>query len=194
MPRPRSRHFSLLGVVIVLALAVESYGGVLNAKGLNNSIAYNLFNILESLLFLLIVHAIQPRLKVLLIVAAGMIAAAYFLDLSKGRSSPTLLHDAIVFAAMLQAIFCMAVLWHLAQSTQAPLVRVPEFWLFLGLLIYFAGIVPVIGFQRFIYLRDWPTASRLYKIVPALCITRYLLAAYACNIAGRRSGMPGVDR
>lgn len=186
MPRPRAQHFNLLGVLIILAFAMELYGGITNAEGRNNSIAYNLFNLIEAYFVLLIVHAIMPKWKVLLAALALVITAAYTTDLALDNWRPVkLLNDAIIFSAMILAGVSMALLWHLAQTSALSLVRVPAFWLFLGFLIYFAGIVPVIGLQRFVYLADWPTASKLYKIVPALCIIRYLLAAYSCRLAGK---------
>lgn len=186
LPRPRARQFNLLGVLIVLAMVVEVYGGITNGQGLNNTNGYNLFNFAEAYIVLLIVHAIVPKWRILLSLLALVITAAYVADLALDNWRPVeLLHDAIIFSALILAGLSMALLWHLAQTSVLPLVRVPEFWLFLGFLIYFAGIVPVIGFQRFVYTADWPTASKLYKIVPALCIIRYLLAAYSCRLAGK---------
>lgn len=184
--RPRPLLFNLLAVLIVLAIGVELYGGFVNAQGLNNTIGYNVFNLLEAYLVLLIAHSIKPAWKGLLAILAMVITAAFITNL-RINDPGTLLHDAIIFSAMIQAAVCMALLWHLAQTSELPLVRVPEFWLLLGFLIYFAGLVPVIGLQRFVYAQDWPTASKLYKIVPGLCVIRYLLAAYSCRLATKAS-------
>jgi hypothetical protein len=182
MRLPRPIAFRPLGILFVLAMITEFVGGYSNTKLLNNTDLYNAFNFLEGMLVLLILYRLLPGWHKGILAAAFVVPVLY-ITVYVLQEEKTLLYEAIIVSSVMLVVLIMAALWQLAEYSELPLQKLPAFWLLLGFLIYFAGIVPIIGLHHFIYYQNWPVASKLYKIVPALCIIRYLLAAYACRLA-----------
>jgi len=181
---PRIRLFRLLGLLTALAFAVELYGYLSAMPRQTNVLVYNAFVLAEFLLVLAMVHAQQPAWnKVLLLVAgfglAGFVVNARFVDWRHD-----MLFEAIVLFAFLLAIVLGALLWRMANTSAVALLRVPAFWLFTGMLLYFIALPPVMGLARYLRKQDLELASTLWTIMPVLCTARYLLTAYACWLLG----------
>ncbi len=185
IPRPLPAPYDVLGSLIILAATTEFWGGYLNHRHINNTALYNAFTFVEALLVLWILSGIMPKWRQAMLLSSGLIIIIYSIGYAL-LDQTSLMHGPILFNSIAFVILLMTLLWQLAQDSRIALYRAPAFWLCLGFLIYFAGIVPVISLHRFIYYQDWPTASKLYKIVPVLCAIRYLLAAYACRLVRER--------
>jgi hypothetical protein len=84
-------------------------------------------------------------------------------------------------------------MWHLARTSSVALHHVPVFWLFMGLLLFYGGLIPAFAMIRFVFRTDQSMADLLWTIPPILTSLRYLLAAYACVLLVRegRSGYHG---
>ena len=182
--RPRPRLFRLGGALIALAFLIELIGYVTKIQQEINAPFYNAFIVLEFLLVLAMAHAQQPDWgKVLLLVAAvglaGFVVNARFVDWQHD-----MLFEAIVLFAFLLAIVLGALLWRMANTSTIALLRLPAFWLFTGMLLYFTALPPVIGLARYLRKQDLELAGTLWTIMPVLCTVRYLLAAYACWLLG----------
>ena len=102
-----------------------------------------------------------------------------------------LLIEGALLIALVLSFTLMATLWDLANTSERRLGNVPEFWLFMGLLLYFGGMMPVVGLVKFIFDEDPAVAKRLWMILPVLCTLRYALTAYACHLA--RPGTTAAD-
>lgn len=181
----RTPLFRLLGLLIGLALFTETAGILLRQSGFGNDLLYNLFALAEMLILLAMAHELHPEWRAWLAAAAGAGVAAMALCWFWHRGSGFLLTEGIVAIALLLTAVCLAVLWSLAQNSRESLVKVPEFWLFMGLLIYFGGMPPLMGVVRHIYETDHQLARQLYGIIPTICIIRYLFTAVACGMAAR---------
>jgi hypothetical protein len=185
IPRPRGRVFGLLGALIALALATEVAALVLRCMHHGNTTLYNGFAVAEMVLGLALVRALRPAWTARLLVVAVTGLAIFAADWAMRDRTGFMLTEGIVGIAVLLCGCCLAVLWDLAQVSSRALQRVPEFWLFMGLLVYFGGIPPMIGMMRYLYSGDPETARRFYAVIPALCVVRYLLTALACGMVAR---------
>lgn len=177
--RPRPRLFRLGGALIALAFLVELVGYVTKLLQEVNAPYYNSFILLEFLLVLAMAQAQQPAWgKALLLVAVlgltGYLVNARFVDWMRD-----VLFEAIVLFAFLLALVLGWLLWRMANTSADPLHRIPAFWLFTGMLLYFIALPPVMGLARYLRKQDLELASTLWTIMPVLCTVRYLLAAYA---------------
>ena len=182
---PRPLLYRLLGLLVVLALFTEVTGGIMRQLFLGNDVLYNVFALTELLLVLGMAYALHPAWKAWLAAAGGAGVAAMGLCLWGHTGTGFLLTEGIVTIALLLTAVCLAVLWRLAQESRESLVKVPEFWLFMGMLFYFGGMPPLMGVVRHIYDSDPQLARQLYSIIPMLCIVRYLLTAVACHMAAK---------
>lgn len=190
VPRGRWRLSGVLALSIALALMVEVTGLGLVRSGSTNNVLYNTAATLEFLLLLRVVHLFRPRWRTSLLVAAMLGVLAMGICAMLYNASAFLLIEGILILAVILCITLMAALWSLANTSEERLHHVPEFWLFMGLLIYFGGMIPVIGMIRFVFQQDQQLAARLYVIMPYLCIARYAFTAWACLLARRTTNGP----
>jgi hypothetical protein len=188
MPRPRPPVMQRAGWLFWAALLLETVGFLSRIWGWNNNTGYNLFQPMEFVLVLLLVRTAEPSLHrwVLCLGTVGLGAFAWSIHAQGGLE--LLSANAILVFCALLTIVLVRLLFLMARKSTVPLQRMPTFWLFLGCLLYFAGLVPVIGGVRLIYDRDPALAAALWMVVPVLAILRYVLATWACLIARMRTG------
>jgi len=175
---------------ISLGLATEVLARLVNHMATLNSIVYNLFLPLEFLLLLWLVNRFRPRWRNSLVAAAVlgclvMLVVGFLQD-----PMQFILVEPILLISAIMTIVLMAALWSLANTSEEPLQKVPEFWLFMGLLIYFGGMVPCVGMIRFVFRQDADLAARLVLVLPLLCIARYAFTTAACLMQARRTRPP----
>ncbi len=182
IPGPRSNFLKGLGVLIMVALLVEIYGGITNRLSINNNLVYGLFGQLEALLVLWLIGTLRPSWKRWLLLCGMLFIGSYIINVIVRGTIHGLMIETVLLNALVLSILLICVLLWLAQQASVPLYRLPGFWIMLGLLIYFAGIAPTIGGYEMIF-RDPAIGHYVYHVVQVLCIIRYLLAAYGCHLA-----------
>lgn len=185
IPVPRPRLYRLLFIMIVVDFIVEVAGSITTYFDRNNTAMYNFAFTTQFLVVLLMIRAEKPgwtrRLAMLAAVGLGAMGANLWVN---GSLSFLLTEGMLVIGVML-SVALLALLWDLANTSDTPLQHVPEFWLNMGLLVYFGGMAPMVGLLRFIYMADPQLANRLWNILPMLAITCYLLIFQACRLRGR---------
>ena len=190
IPRPKGSVLNLLGVVILLALPLEIYGYFSNMREVNNSPVYNFFGLVESLLILAMMRALRPQWTSWFLIGAMIIAASFILDLLAIPAMDFLFFEMVLVISLVLSVASMAMLWSMAQECDVALLRQPMFVLVMGHLVYFAGMVPIMGMFFFIYQQDQFLAADIFRIVPALCVVRYLFSAYACRLQAHQRNIP----
>lgn len=186
LQRDQWRLSGVLRISIAAALVVELIGWAMVGMKVKNSLPYNLFMAVEFVLLLRLVGLFAPDWrKVLLMLAIAGLGA---LGVNALYHHPTtfLLVEAVILLSLMLSVVLLFALWRLANTSELPLGSTSEFWLFMGLLIYFGGMMPVMGLVRFVFEQDQALAARLYLIIPYLCIVRYALTAVACLVQHRR--------
>ena len=177
----------VLTLSVTLALLTELAGMLLVYLGHTNNLLYNLVVTVEFLLLMWLMDRNRPAWRGWWMTGAGFGLSAMVAVACVHDPTEFLLIEGVLCFSILLSIALVTSLWHLARTSDVALYRVPEFWLFMGMLIYFGGMVPVIGMIRFVFRMDADLAARLYMIVPWLCIVRYLATAFACMLQVRRS-------
>lgn len=187
---PRGPFFGRLLGLLALACGVELWGGVSSSMGIPNVIVYNLYAAVEFVLLMDLVRLLRPRWRtgLLAVTAAGLGALVY----SAAMTGPTrhLAVEGLLVIGVLSSGVFLCLLVDLARTAAIPLWRVPAFWLFTGALLYFGGIIPVLGAWRSMGRLDKELANAMYGIVVTLAIARYLLAAAACWLEHRNRNSP----
>lgn len=187
IPPPRRPVFVRLGALLHAVLVLEAYGLWASIQCINTSPYYNAYQVLELALVLAMSWDVLPRGRGWYATAAlaGMLAFALGIHFHGGLDF--LLVESVLALAGIQAIVCVRVLWHLADQGSEPLLHMPAFWLFMGLLVYFGGVVPAVGTARWLNAHDPNTGFALWALVQWLAITRYALTCVACAKEARRS-------
>jgi len=186
--RVPAEHWALrivLKYLVGMGLAVEVIGNFLAHLDENNSSLYNAFIPIEFVLVLAVLQRIRPEWNKAwaLSLAVGMMGIGYCYY--KGLGTGFVVTEAALVISVVLSIGIMAVLWSLANSSTRSLVKLPEFWLLVGFLLYFGGMVPLIASIRFLFEMDKVLAGKLWLIAPYLCIVRYAFTAYAAILARR---------
>lgn len=186
VPRPRSTLFRWLGVLLFEAAVVELSARLLLIAGRTNVLLYFVGSTVEFLLVLRIIQAHRPAWRPWLLITAVLGLVPVLWAILYEDPHVFLPQKAILTEALLVVIVLLATLWDLASRSEERLQRVPAFWLFLGLLIYFGGLVPVVAIIRYVFTGNPELAVRFYMLIPVLTTLRYLLTAVACRLEALR--------
>ena len=183
IPVPRRPAFRVVGLLVGGGLLMEITGAALASRSVNNTALYNGYALVDCLIALWICYLMVPARIILVGIGAALVVGAMVWDFFDQGADPHLFLDrGIVLSAVVLTLVLMAILWNLAQTSAVPLHQVPGFWLFMGLLIYFGCMSPILTIIDRVYAQDHALAQRLYQIMPLLGITRYALTAFACKL------------
>lgn len=177
--------FVRAGWLFIVAMALELGGCITRFYCWNNTPVYNAFQLYEFLLMLMLIVTTEPTLRP----TAGKLglfgSVAFIAILWQQGTWSLLMTDAILLFSASLSILLMRVLYLQAKHSDEAIHRLPAFWLFMGSLVYFGGLVPTIGGIRLLYGIDPVQAAQLWFVVPILAIVRYALTAWACYLVGR---------
>lgn len=186
VPRSTWRVHDLLHITTALALVLEVVGLAMMKSGYGTIVLYNIFQPLEFILIMGMIAYSRPERRRGIAVGALIGMTAWVWCWSDSGSLDFLLIEGALVMALVLSFTLMNTLWHMANTSALPLAQVPEFWLFLGILVYFGGLMPVVGMIRFVFDEDPKLAGRLWMILPVLCAIRYSLTTLACHVAARK--------
>lgn len=187
IPRPRKLQFTLFGALAIIASVTELTGFILTLAGRLTYYFYNAYALVELLFVMGIAARVDRGLERLALGVSVAGAAGLAVNAWVDGSCGPALFEGILLASVLQALVLLVLLWRMAMSSDRPLHRVPEFWLFMGLLVYFGGMAPFFALIRFVYANDPVVANVLWTLMPFLCIIRYAMGAWSCVLEQRRT-------
>ncbi len=172
LPSPLRRAQAVAVVLLMLALAVEVTGSLMRSRGTNQWI-YNIYIPLDFLLLaLLATPSFKPRLRRMLTVTSAVLCAGA-LTIAFTDPGRIFINDIFLFGALLSVLLLTVSLFTHATKSDGPLFREPFFWLMMGQLVYFGGMLPYNGLLNYLMVRDAPLAERLSFINPLLATVRY---------------------
>ncbi len=187
IPWPRGPTYDLLAITTLAALSLELYGIITRHFQGNNAFVYSLAGLLDMLLVTVMVWTVRTKWTALLVVAALVMIGVFIGNIQVAGSIDFLLTESIVTNALILSILLLTLLWSMAQTSEKALQKAPDFWLFMGALVYFGSLIPVVGVVHLVFSRDQHLAANLFNMIPGLSILRYLLAALACQIMVRQA-------
>jgi len=186
VPGWRSSPYRWVLPPLAVGALLETAGTWTSQLGITNTVLYNLYLPFEFMMLLLLIQLLHPEWRTRVRVALVLGLAAWATSWWMNEPMAFLLTDAIMELALLLTIALLGTLWRLADSTEQPLQREPLFWLFLGLLVYFGGLFPIIGPLKYFEATSPILSFNLYLIINVLAVLRYLLTGVACLLERRR--------
>lgn len=178
--------YDLLGVLLWVALAVESFSLVALHLSLKNVAVYNTKVIVDLLLIIGIVAAGSPRHTRPLAVLSAVGLSAMCLSFAARGTVDVLWLEGILVVGLLVAGLCLWMLWRTADQAVGALRQEPQLWLFLGLLVYHTGMLPLVGLLDVINTEHPTLLNNLYVLVQLLATVQYLMIAKACTVENAR--------
>jgi hypothetical protein len=192
IPHRTGTLYAPLAWLLGLALLVESVGTWMSYHGRNNGFIYNFYMLLEYSMLLWIIWRYRPAWRAPLQLAWLIGSGTWLGNLLLRGDMAFFFTATYVVMCFLLAGCCLLLLWHLADRSTRPLHQVPEFWLFLGLMLYTGAMAPLIGPLEQLY-GTYPDLTRnLYVIISVLGYQRYVLAAVACMLVRREQIRWGI--
>ncbi len=188
---PKPFVFRVVALITAMALVVESVGYLLTFVHVRNVVLYNSFTLIEFLLVLTLVLHERRAWRNYLIVAAVVGCAAMAWNATLTPFDGRLFVEGIVTLSLIAALAIGALLWTMAMRSEVALHRVPAFWLYMGLLLYFSALPPVVTLASVISKKDPALSLMLWTIMPVLSILRYLLTAYANRLQAKAPAIHG---
>lgn len=189
----RRRRFGprsfLLGAQLAIATAVESRALYLSAHHIPNLWLYDLYVPVEFVLLLGYVAGRLPQRWQRSMVGPTLLlmAVAYGADL-KMRYPGGFVSGAFICGSLILVAALLVLLYDLALRVDRALVHQPLFWTFLGLVLFFSGMVPVLGLLNQLNDEDAGLMKTLFLANHVLFALRYGALVIACAIADSRSG------
>lgn len=189
----RRRRFGprsfLLGAQLAIATAVESRALFLSAHHIPNLWLYDLYVPAEFVLLLGYVAGRLPQRwqRSLVWPTLLLMAVAYGVDL-KMRYPGGFVSGAFICGSLVLVAALLVLLYDLALRVDRALVHQPLFWTFLGLVLFFSGMVPVLGLLNQLNDEDAGLMKTLFHANHVLFALRYGALVIACAIADPRSG------
>jgi ABC-type long-subunit fatty acid transport system fused permease/ATPase subunit len=172
-----------LGLQLAVALVDESYASMLNVRVLPNLWWYDLYVPVEFGLLLGYTHGHlkQRWQRAAVWPAAVLLAVAYAIDLHS--TYPTgFVSRAYILGSLVITAALLALLYDLALRTDRALHAQPLFWAFLGMVLFFAGMVPLLGLWNQLTSESPRLAHELYTANHVLFLLRYGGVIVACAI------------
>lgn len=130
---------------LLIVLITESYGAYLRLNGIFNSYVYNIFMPIYLYTFLLILlHMLRARklLQYRYLFLSGIVLFYVFVFYRFGISK--LLSEILVTSNFVFSILCLIYLYRLMRdSLSINILRLPEFWIVVGILMYSFGSITV---------------------------------------------------
>lgn len=188
IPGPRGPVYGPLVVMLGIESVVECVGAYTSLNGIRNNPMFNAYVLVEFVLLLWLVFRLRPHWRTALGAALVLGVGAWALSFGRRGNAHFMFTDAIMVMSLLLAVFFLVLLWQLAESSDEPLTRRSHFWLFLGLVIYFGALFPIIGPLEYLW-DSYPALTRnLYIIITVLAITRHVLTGVAAVMERRHRG------
>lgn len=180
-PAHARRQYWPLGAQVSLAMTTEllAWSGLVGTN--SNHVLYNGYLALEPCLMVLTAGRSEWFWKgkvtwLVLVLALSLVPWA--LDVFWRYGWFDLATDAVVAQGFIFAAVFTVLLVRMGLLTERVLARVPEFWLYVSLVIYFGCLAPFFGLFHVMLTRDVDLASRLYAIVESLFVLRYAGTAF----------------
>lgn len=185
VPRPRGAFYTRLLALTVVEWAVELTGAVTAHLGVRNVLLYDLYIAVEFTMLMDLVRLLRPGWTVVLRIALaiGLLTVAY--GTWQNGWSGFAWEGIFTIGVLCSAVF-LWLLVDLARTSTEPLWRLPVFWLFTGLLLYFSGIVPFIGAAKILHTLDRQQYRTMHLIVTALAMVRFVCTALSCHMERQR--------
>ena len=186
------RRILPLTIVLTLTLAVELTADALYKRGIDFTWLYHLFNICEYALvcwyFLPAIGSMSIRKIVLWSVPAFALAAIsisfFFYDFAAFPGININIEGLLLF------VLCIYILFTLEPNDDTMIYQLPDFWICIGVLIYFGGTFFYNGIYTNLVTMDEQRAYELFAIInQPLNIALYssIITGLLCLILKKRS-------
>ncbi len=156
--------------------------------GIHNIWLYNFYTPIEiTLLLLLAYDGLKIRWERASILCwLAVVWCIFFMRIAERLRAEEFVSATFMAGAFGITVAFVYLLFQLAQNSDEALVHQPRFWLYLGVVLYFGGLIPLYGLLNKMISINIPDTDRLYDINDVLCLTRYGMVIGACVLAMRK--------
>ncbi len=180
-PRPLSLPQRLFGALLIVGLLTEI---LMRLKGLfafRLGFFSTIHNLLELVLVVQLVKAQLPQLRRWAHVLGGIGFLLFLIAVGRQEDLTLSVTQGSMFTGVVLSILMVRALWEHLETREGDLWGHPEFWIYLGYLLYFVTRVPIMGSVMYIWER-YPELSRsMYMMFQFVLVVRNVLFVVACR-------------
>jgi len=183
-------------VVIAVMVYVASYAITTYQRSLkipeNNQWLFNVYVLLEAVLLMTAAWIFFRERKLAWLIAVGfLIFLLAFLYQVYDSGFFQFVNYALVTEGILIVVFYLIILYIRFTSPGYIWYRSPEFWLCIGVTIYFAGIVPFYSMLKYLYTHHQKLSGILFHLInDVLGNVRYLCIALSFFLFFKQASAP----
>lgn len=186
----RKKHTLYLKIFpffLLLILLVELGGQLLQEKGLNNTLLFNLFSVIEFFFFTYFFREVipNPRIKKIITTISYLLPLLCLADIFLIQG-PHIFHTyTYIIGCLVMVGLGITYFYHLFNSTErVDLLHEPAFWISIGIIFFFICSVSVVGSFNYISILPKLIRVNLQKILLLVNTFFYLIfiIAFLCQI------------
>ncbi|HEY0978475.1 MAG TPA: hypothetical protein VGE21_13465 [Flavobacteriales bacterium] len=174
--RERRDWTSWLGAQLLLAILVQISAELYLLGHGNNHALFNVYVPMEFGLLLAMsytfMHSRRERMVVLC--AAWPFALAYLWELLHYGTFDRFVSTSFICGGFTLVAIYAYLLVRAVDRSSRPLSRTPVFWVFAGMVVYFAASAPIVGLLHYLNGLDKEVAASLFVINQVLAMVRYV--------------------
>jgi hypothetical protein len=181
MERPLNVPQRIIGAVMIIGLFTE------NVMMLNGFFSFRLgffgtiHNLLELVLVVALVKAQLPQLRHWANVLGGIGLLLFGISILRQDDLTLSVTMGAMYTGVVMSILMVRALWEHLETREGDLWSHPEFWIYLGYLLYFVTRVPIMGSMMYIWER-YPELSRsMFMMFQGVLVLRNILFVVACR-------------
>lgn len=187
-PKTRITGSRFLLAQLLLALLTEALCGIMMMRSIPNLVCYDVAIVLEFLLLMAYACAQSSlsRFRSIIAIAAVVVLGAALVECVSAIPQSEFMGTTYMIGSLFTVSAFSFLLLQLAMATEERIVRIPEFWIWLSLVVFFGGSLPITGLLNVLNHGDHSLASALYVINDILFGLRYLMLFYAFRVMAAR--------
>jgi hypothetical protein len=185
--RRLSIWYKLIYFQMILAAVCETYGSYLARQYKHNAWVFNAYYLPELVLIALAGSGLAfKKINKIVLVFLLLGLAVWGLNLHYKGIMITA-NWAVLYNSLLIVILFIVVLYNASFNNQSTLIRHPDLWLSIGIILYFALNLPLFGMLNYLVNENMKLAEQLFLISDVTGVIRYLLIGVGFYLLGRQA-------
>lgn len=179
--------YRLIFFQVIIAKLCETYGFYLIGLKKHNAWLFNLYYLPEFWLLGIAGGSMVfgPRYWATYVLPASA-TIVWLLNVRAGGIGSTVTW-AVLYASMLFVVLFTVVLYRSGNDGDANVFKMPDFWIGLGHILYFALNIPLFGLLNYLINENMRLAKNLFLISDITGVVRYILIGIGFSIVGKQS-------
>lgn len=181
LPRPLTMWQRLFGALVIVGLVTESFMKLKGVFPFKLGFLITFHDLVELVLIVALVKEQFPSLRRWAHVLGGIGLFLFGIAALRQPDLTMSVNMGSMYTGVTLSVLMVRALWEHLETKEGEIWDHPEFWIYLGYLLYFVTRVPIMGSVKYIWDR-YPELSRsMYMMFQVVVLIRNILFVVACR-------------